>query len=85
MPSISNSGCSLKRLTSIKSPLMVSAVEEPMRKAPRNSQTEAIRTACLRFRAPEPTAAPKLLLTSLAPMPKLSRKAKTIPMAKRNV
>lgn len=46
----------------------LSAVDDPIKNAPKNSQTVAISTAFLRLRALEPTAAPNELLTSFAPM-----------------
>jgi hypothetical protein len=68
MPSIKSSGWVAKRLTSIRPPLIVSAVDDPIKKAPKNSQTVAMSTACLRLRALDPTAAPNELLTSFAPI-----------------
>lgn len=59
--------------------------ELPIKKAPMNSQTEAMGTACLRFRALEPTAAEKLLETSFAPIPYESRNAKVMPRPNKNV
>lgn len=60
-------------------------VNLPIRKAPKNWQTEAMSTACLRFRALEPTAAEKLLETSFAPIPYESRNAKVMPRPNKNV
>ena len=42
---------------------------EPMSNAPKNSQMDAMTTACLTVRAFEPTDVAKQFATSLAPMP----------------
>jgi hypothetical protein len=68
MPSIKSSGWAANNSTSVRPPLIVSVVAEPIKKAPKNSQTVAMSTACLRLRALEPTAAPKELLTSFVPI-----------------
>ena len=48
---------------------IVLATFEPMSSAPKNSQTDAMTTACLTVRAFEPTDVAKQLATSLAPIP----------------
>ena len=48
--------------------LTVSVTASPAKKAPQNSNTAAITTACLNVRAREPTEVPIALATSLAPM-----------------
>ena len=46
----------------------VSVTASPAKKAPQNSKTAAIMTACFRVRALEPTDVPIALATSFAPM-----------------
>ncbi len=48
---------------------MVLVTCPPARKAPENSKTAAMMTACRTEIAPEPTDVPMALATSFAPMP----------------
>ena len=62
--------------------LIVEVTSPPARKAPRNSNTAAIITACLRVKALLPTDVPIALATSLAPIPQAAKKPNTQAIAK---
>jgi len=64
---------------------MVSVVLAPRRKAPPNSQKQAIIKAWAMEMDPDPTEVANELATSLAPIPKASTKAKKRPVPKRKV
>ena len=59
----------MHQFTSAMPLLLGLATFEPMSSAPKNSQTDAMTTACLTVRAFEPTDVAKQLATSLAPIP----------------
>lgn len=82
---IKSSGAAAYILGSTIPPLMVSVVLAPRKKAPPNSQKQAMIKAWARVIEPEPTEVAKALATSLAPIPKASMKAKKIPIPKRKV
>lgn len=63
------SGWALYKEVSTMPPLMVSVVLAPRRKAPPNSQKQAMIKAWARVMEPEPTEVAKELATSLAPIP----------------
>ena len=63
------SGWVLYKEVSTIPPLMVSVVLAPRRKAPPNSQKQAMIKAWARVMEPEPTEVAKELATSLAPIP----------------
>ena len=54
--------------------LIVEVTSPPARKAPRNSNTAAIITACFKVRALLPTEVPIAFATSLAPIPHAAKK-----------
>jgi hypothetical protein len=69
IPSIRTSGSPTRALESMMPLRMVDVTSPPARKAPRNSNTAAIRIACFTVMARAPTEVAMALATSLAPMP----------------
>ena len=83
MPSMRRPGELSKAATSTTFVRMVSATRPPTPTAPANSSTVAPHMACRYVREREETDEAHELATSLAPMFQASRKANTVPTAKR--
>ena len=87
IPYTSNSGfCSSPEFSRLMMPLRtVSVTSPPASAAPANSNTIAMRTACLMVIARAPTEVPMALATSLAPTPQAMKKPKITAMARKIV